>query len=142
VHWHCFGSHGLKGTTLVFRHRANDRGRHHRHFGKLDVLVNNAGRRQSAAAQEIGMSASPGAPPPRFNLKSYTRTVDYDTPSMRDEFVRTQAEPGARGGGGVPLVGEQRQLQVVSGIQAWNQVGDASPTPQLAAVADRLHPSF
>ncbi len=113
-----------------------------RHFGKLDVLVNNAGRRQSAAAQEIGMSASPGAPPPRFNLKSYTRTVDYDTPSMRDEFVRTQAEPGARGGGGVPLVGEQRQLQVVSGTQAWNQVGDASPTPQLAAVADRLHPSF
>jgi len=25
----------------------------------------------------------------RFNLKSYTRTVDYDTPAMRDEFVRT-----------------------------------------------------
>src|SRR5215831_20369856 len=25
--------------------------------------------------------------------------------------VRTQAEPGARGGGGAPLVGEQRQLQ-------------------------------
>jgi glyoxylase-like metal-dependent hydrolase (beta-lactamase superfamily II) len=87
----------------------------------------------------LGQSVSPGAPPPRFNLKSYTRTIDYDTPSMRDEFVRTQAEPGARGGGGVPLVGEQRQLQAISGTQAWNQVDDASPTPQPAAVADRLH---
>jgi glyoxylase-like metal-dependent hydrolase (beta-lactamase superfamily II) len=86
----------------------------------------------------LGQSPSPGAPPPRFNLKSYTRTVDYDTPSMRDEFVRTQADPGARGGG-VPLVGEQRQLQALNGIQAWNQVGENPPTPALAAVADRLH---
>jgi hypothetical protein len=59
----------------------------------------------------LGQGVSPGTPWPRFNLKSYTRTVDYDTPAMRDEFVRTQAEPGARGGGGIPLVGEQRQLQ-------------------------------
>src|SRR5215475_2550632 len=87
----------------------------------------------------LGQSVSPGAAPPRFNLKSYTRTIDYDTPSMRDEFVRTQAEPGARGGGGVPLVGEQRQLQAVSGTQAWNQVGENPPTPALAAVTDRLH---
>src|SRR5215813_3656465 len=87
----------------------------------------------------LGQSVSPGAPPPRFNLKSYTRTVDYETPSLRDEFVRTQAEPGARGGGGVPLVGEQRQLQALSGTQAWNQVGENPPTPALAAVTDRLH---
>ena len=58
---------------------------------------------------------------------------------MRDEFVRTQADPGARGGGGIPLVGEQHQLQAVSGTQAWNQIGDAIPTAQLAAVNDRLH---
>jgi hypothetical protein len=87
----------------------------------------------------LGQSVSPGAPPPRFNLKSYTRIIDYDTPSMRDEFVRTQAEPGARGGGGVPLVGEQRQLQALSGTQAWNQVGENPPTPALAAITDRLH---
>src|SRR5215813_15476289 len=93
----------------------------------------------SGANFAFGQNVAPGTPRPRFNLKSYTRTVDYDTPSMRDEFVRTQADPGARGGGGVPLVGEQRQLQAVSGTQAWNQVGDASPTPQPAAVADRLH---
>lgn len=93
----------------------------------------------SGANYSFGQDVSPGTPWPRFNLKSYTRTVDYDTPAMRDEFVRTQADPGARGGGGIPLVGEQRQLQAVSGTQAWNQIGDAIPTAQLAAVNDRLH---
>ncbi len=87
----------------------------------------------------FGQNVAPGTPWPRFNLKSYTRTVDYDTPAMRDELVRTQAEPGARGGGGIPLVGEQRQLQAVSGTYAWNQVGENPLTPALAAVADRLH---
>src|SRR5437667_10679335 len=93
----------------------------------------------SGANFSFGQNVSPGTPWPRFNLKSYTRMVDYDTPSMRDEFVRTQADPGARGGGGIPLVGEQRQLQAVSGTQAWNQVGENPLTPALAAVADRQH---
>jgi hypothetical protein len=90
----------------------------------------------SGANYSFGQDVSPGTPWPRFNLKSYTRTVDYDTPAMRDEFVRTQADPGARGGGGIPLVGEQRQLQAVSGTQAWNQIGEAIPTAQLAAQSE------
>ena len=93
----------------------------------------------SGANFALGQNPSPTAPSPRFNLKSFTRTIDYDTPSMRDEFVRTQAEPGARGGGGLPLSGEQRQIQAVSGTHAWNQAGDAAPAPCVAAVADRLH---
>src|SRR5712691_1802009 len=93
----------------------------------------------SGANFSFGQNVAPGTPWPRFNLKSYTRTLDYDTPAMRDEFVRTQADPGARGGGGIPLVGEQRQLQAVSGTQAWNQVGENPPAPALAAVADRLN---
>jgi glyoxylase-like metal-dependent hydrolase (beta-lactamase superfamily II) len=91
----------------------------------------------SGANYSFGQNVAPGTPWPRFNLKSYTRTVDYDTPAMRDEIVRTQAEE--RGGGGIPLVGEQRQLQAVSAAQAWNQVGENPITPALAAVADRLH---
>jgi len=87
----------------------------------------------------LGQNVSPGTPWPRFNLKSYTRTLDYETPAMRDEFVRTQADPGARGGGGIPLVGEQRQLQAVSGTSAWSQVGENPPAAALAAVGDRLH---
>src|SRR5262245_15955034 len=88
----------------------------------------------SGANFAFGQSPSPGAPWPRFNVKSYTRTVNYDTPAMRDEIVRTQAEPGARGGGGIPLVGEQRQNQMVSGNHAWNQVGENPPAAALAAV--------
>src|SRR5438128_815243 len=93
----------------------------------------------SGANFSFGQSVSPGAPWPRFNVKSYTRMVNYDTPAMRDEIVRTQAEPGARGGGGIPLVGEQRQNLMVSGTHAWNQVGENPPAPALAAVADRQH---
>ena len=80
----------------------------------------------SGANYSFGQNPSPGTPWPRFNLKSYTRTIDYETPAMRDEFVRTQADPAARGGGGVPLAGEQRQLQAVSGTYAWSQV-DQNP---------------
>ena len=87
----------------------------------------------------FGQNVAPGTPWPRFNVKSYTRSVNYDTPAMRDEIVRTQAEPGARGGGGIPLVGEQRQNLMVSGTHAWNQAGENPPAAALAAVADRQH---
>src|SRR5262245_7877877 len=80
----------------------------------------------------FGQNVTPGAPWPRFNVKSYTRSINYDTPAMRDEIVRTQAEPGERGGGGIPLVGEQRQNLMVSGTYAWNQVGENPPAPALA----------
>lgn len=85
----------------------------------------------------VGQSPYPGAPWPRFNAKSYTRAINYDTVSMRDEVVRTQGENPPRGGGVQPIIGEQRQNLVVSGTYAWNQAGEnAIPAP--AAVADRL----
>ena len=87
----------------------------------------------------LGQSVAPGTPWPRFNLKTYTRSINYDTPAMRDEFIRTQADPAARGGGGIPLIGEQRLIQGVSGTDAWNQVGENPPTAVIAAVADRQH---
>jgi glyoxylase-like metal-dependent hydrolase (beta-lactamase superfamily II) len=85
----------------------------------------------------LGQNVAPGTPWPRFNLKTFTRTINYDTPAMRDDFVRTQADPAARGGGGIPLIGEQHLIQGVSGTDAWNQVGENPPTPAIAAVADR-----
>lgn len=86
----------------------------------------------------VGQSPAPGAPWPRFNVKSYTRVINYETASLRDEIVRTQAENPPRGGGGQPVRGEQRQVLLVSGTHAWNQPGDtATPTP--LAVPDRLH---
>src|SRR5256885_15763722 len=86
---------------------------------------------------QLGQSAYPGAQWPRFNIKSYTRAVNYDTMSMRDEVVRTQGENPPRGGGIQPIIGEQRQILLVSGPQAWNQAGEnAVPAP--AAAAERL----
>jgi glyoxylase-like metal-dependent hydrolase (beta-lactamase superfamily II) len=72
-------------------------------------------------------------------MSSFTRTVDYDTPAMRDDIVRTQADPKERGGGGLPLTGEQHQIQTVSGTYAWTQTGDAAPAPALTALGDRLN---
>jgi len=57
---------------------------------------------------------------------------------MRDDVVRTQADPKERGGGGLPLTGEQHQIQTVSGTYAWTQTGDAAPAATLTAAGDRL----
>jgi glyoxylase-like metal-dependent hydrolase (beta-lactamase superfamily II) len=93
----------------------------------------------SGSVFSVGQSPAPGTPWPRFNAQSFTRTINYGTPAMHDEIVRTQAEPGARGGGGIPLVGEQRQNQMVSGTQAWTQTGQNPVAPALVAVDDRLY---
>jgi len=73
---------------------------------------------------EFGQHATPIGPLPRFYLKSLTRVIDFNSGAMRDEMVRTQGEDPARGGGaGQPIVGEQRQIQLVHGDFAWNEAG-------------------
>ena len=84
----------------------------------------------------LGQSASPGQPWPRFNVKSFTRSVDYETASLRDEIVRTQAEHPPRGGGMQPVRGEQRQSFHLSGDHAWNVMGSAA-IPAPITLADR-----
>jgi glyoxylase-like metal-dependent hydrolase (beta-lactamase superfamily II) len=77
----------------------------------------------------IGQSAVPGAAWPRFNIPTFTRAVNYETASLRDEQLRSRAEMPPRGGG-VPAIGEVRQIQVVSGDLAWNVTGEtAAPAP-------------
>ncbi len=85
-----------------------------------------------------GQNANPNVPWPRFNAKSYNRAINYQTASLRDEIVRTQAEDPPRGGGQQPVRGEQRQVFLVSGTHAWSQPGDTA-IPQPVAVADRVH---
>ena len=85
---------------------------------------------------QVGQNFSPDTPWPRFVVKSYTRAVNYENSSIRDELVRTQGENPPRGGGGQPVVGEQRQIFVASGDFAWNAAGDVvTPTP--IALVDR-----
>jgi glyoxylase-like metal-dependent hydrolase (beta-lactamase superfamily II) len=85
----------------------------------------------------FGQAYSPGGPWPRFDVKTYTAVVDYQTPAMRVAMQRAQGEHPPRGGGAQPFAIDQRTIQVVSGTFAWAE-GGAQPTPNPGAVSDRL----
>src|SRR5438094_8674857 len=79
---------------------------------------------------QVGQNYSPDLPWPRFIVKSYTRSVNYETAALRDELVRLQGEDPPRGGGGQPVRGEQRQIFVLNGDFTWTVAGDVvNPTP-------------
>jgi glyoxylase-like metal-dependent hydrolase (beta-lactamase superfamily II) len=81
----------------------------------------------------VGQSVAPGAPWPRFVLKSFTRSINYDTASIRTE--QTLVRPENTPGGGVPGMGEARQNFWLSGDRAWRMMADAA-SPQPRDVAD------
>src|SRR5688572_4143698 len=85
----------------------------------------------------FGQAPSPGARWPRFEARTYNVAADYQAPAMRLEIVRAQGEHPPLGGGGGPLAGEQRTVQVVSGLHAWTE-GGAQPAPSPGAVSERL----
>src|SRR5262245_11038920 len=79
---------------------------------------------------DTGQSAVPGQRGPQFTLKSFVRSISYETGSVQTDFERTRAE--ARGGG-APA---PRQIHLASGDVAWNVVGDVvSARPE--ALAER-----
>jgi glyoxylase-like metal-dependent hydrolase (beta-lactamase superfamily II) len=77
----------------------------------------------------VGQSFSPEEDWPRFEVTRYSRTIDYDAKTSREELTRRQGNNPPRGGGGTPLQGEQQQIAVVSGNYAWNVDGQ-NPVPQ------------
>src|SRR5947207_7475400 len=77
----------------------------------------------------VGQSFSPQDDWPHFEVTRYTRTIDYDARSSREELTRRQGNNPSRGGGGTPLQGEQQQVAIVSGNYAWNLDGQ-NPIPQ------------
>lgn len=79
----------------------------------------------------FGQAPNPSSPWPRFIERSYTRTIDFETPASRVDRVRLQGENPPRGGGGQPLVGEQSQSQttVVSTSTPWAQELEIWITP-------------
>ena len=90
----------------------------------------------SGSAWAFGQAYQPGGAWPRQNIHSYARLVDYAHAGYREDIVRSRAEPG--GGGPLPLAGEQRVSQLLSGEHAWNQVGPAA-LPAPVALPARLH---
>jgi glyoxylase-like metal-dependent hydrolase (beta-lactamase superfamily II) len=82
-----------------------------------------------------GQSYNAGTAWPQFNVRSYTRTINYDTASLREEMVRTRTLEPPKGGG--PYVrGEHKAVAFLSGDQAWNLAGEAV-TPAPIALAER-----
>jgi len=61
----------------------------------------------------FGQSMNPNSPWPKFIDKTYTRTINFETPASRMSRVRIQGEYPQHGGGGQPLIGEQTQNQVI-----------------------------
>ena len=80
----------------------------------------------------FGQSFSPDSDWPRFEVTKYTKTIDYDAKSSREQITRRQGNNAPQGGGGTPIQGEQQQDLIVSGNYAWNMQGTTA-NPALAA---------
>jgi glyoxylase-like metal-dependent hydrolase (beta-lactamase superfamily II) len=76
----------------------------------------------------FGQALTAGEEWPRRELESYTKTINYEQRSAREELNFAQ-----------PVFGGQKQNTQVNGEKAWN-VGPNGPAPQLAAAEERqLH---
>ena len=86
----------------------------------------------------FGQAFQPGNPWPALNYSVLTRTMNFDTGAMREEYGRSRAEP--TGGGATPLMGqgEPRVVALVREGWAWNQAGSANAAAP-RAVATRQH---
>jgi glyoxylase-like metal-dependent hydrolase (beta-lactamase superfamily II) len=83
----------------------------------------------------FGQSFTPTSAWPAINLTRYTKTIDYDSKSAKEELTRVEPDPPIQGGGR-PFAGEDKQVNFVSGHFAWDQPGSA-PVPQLGAADER-----
>jgi glyoxylase-like metal-dependent hydrolase (beta-lactamase superfamily II) len=73
---------------------------------------------------------------PRTDLKSWVRTVDYDSKSSKNDYVRVQGNNIPRGGGaGFPVQGEQHFTELANGDIGWNLNPQGEPVRQSALEA-------
>lgn len=73
----------------------------------------------------VGQALLAGQEWPRRDLSNFTRTINYEQRSAREELSFAQ-----------PVFGGQQQNSEVNGDKAWT-VGPAGPVPQLAAAEER-----
>src|SRR5215813_8238583 len=78
----------------------------------------------------VGQNYSPANDWPANTLTSYTRTIDYEGRSSKEDLTQKQGtgQGGPIGGGNAPVIttpfeGEQRRISMVSGNYAWNMQG-------------------
>jgi glyoxylase-like metal-dependent hydrolase (beta-lactamase superfamily II) len=95
---------------------------------------------KSIAVTGTGRIGSPGqqfaqGDLPRADLKSYSYIADFGSKSAKTDYVRVQGNNPPRGGGGIPIQGEQRTTELVNGNTAWNLNAQGQPVAQPANVA-------
>src|SRR5262245_52587669 len=83
----------------------------------------------------VGQSSVPGEAWPLFNVRTFTRVMNYDTASLREDLMRTRALEPPRGGGAY-VRGEHPLVSILSGDHAWNVMG-LGPVAAPIALADR-----
>ena len=91
----------------------------------------------------VGQNYNPAADWPAPSITTYTRTIDYEARSSREEYGLTTStgQGGPLGGGNAPvittpIVGEQRRNWIVRENIAWNVDGtNVVPQPALAETA-------
>jgi len=84
---------------------------------------------------QVGQSQTPAGAWPQFDVRSFTRTINFQTGSLRDEIVRTRTLEPPKGGGAY-VRGEHKLVSVVSGDQTWNVTGETATSAPIA-LADR-----
>jgi glyoxylase-like metal-dependent hydrolase (beta-lactamase superfamily II) len=90
----------------------------------------------SGSLYGFGQAYLPGQPWPRFEQRSYTASINYQTPSMRLDTVRSQGEHPPHGGAAQPVAADQRTIVDVSGKFAWAENGQ-NAAAQPDALSDR-----
>lgn len=87
----------------------------------------------------FGEGYKPTDPWPKFNIKTYTRTVDFANAAYEEKASWTQFDDEV-GGEFLKLKGELAADNFVNGDTAWNIGGNGNPNPAPAAVEERqLH---
>ena len=83
----------------------------------------------------LGQGYRPNDPWPKFTLRNYTRTLDYENGAYEEKLAWTESPADfagqQRGGGLTPLKGEgMGQDNFLSGDYAWNLAPNGNATPQ------------
>ena len=79
----------------------------------------------------VGQNFNPTMDWPRVDLKDYTRTIDFETMSSKEEYTRSQGSNSLQGGGaGFPFLQDQKVVNMVSGNYAWTQNAQGQAVPQ------------
>ena len=86
----------------------------------------------------VGQAYAPGMAWPRLHLTALSRSLNFESASLREEFIRSRSEP--LGGGAVPEMGtgEARGVVLARESYAWDVAGIATVSAP-AALPARVH---